>query len=60
MNRPALLNWLAAAAVCLVVGLAHQLDGPSDIEAMTDVASDIADAQASAVLAAATTRRGAP
>ena len=42
MSRP--ITWLTAALLCLLLGSAHLLDGPSDIEAAQDTASAAADA----------------
>lgn len=42
------LNWLLAAAICLIMGNLYRLDGPSDIDAARDTAADVIDAQASA------------
>jgi len=55
--RLELVNWLAAAVVCLVLASAHMLDGPSEIEAAADVAADVAEAQASAHAVALATAR---
>lgn len=52
MSRAILTNWLAAAAICLLLSSANLLDGPSELQATQDVAADVADAQAAAVLAA--------
>lgn len=38
------LTWLAAALICLLLGSAHLLDGPSDTDAMQDTAASAADA----------------
>jgi len=38
------LNWLLATLIALLMASAHLLDGPGDIEAMHDVAADVADA----------------
>lgn len=48
MSHTTLINWLAAALVCLLLASAHLLDGPSDIDAAQDVAADVLDAQHSA------------
>lgn len=37
-------TWLAAAIICLLLGSAHLLDGPSDTDAMQDTAASAADA----------------
>ena len=42
MTRPT--TWLTAALLCLLLGSAYHLDGPSDIEAAQDTASAAADA----------------
>jgi hypothetical protein len=42
MTRPT--TWLTAALISLLLGSAHLLDGPSDIEAAQDTASAAADA----------------
>lgn len=47
-TKPIIINWLAAAAICLLLSSAYLLDGPSEIEAAQDVASDLVDAQHSA------------
>ena len=60
MTANPVFKWGLAALICVAWGSVWHLDGPSDIEAMTDVAADVADAQACAQLAAATNRRGAP
>ena len=44
MTRHRALNWLLAAIIALLMASAHLLDGPGDIEAMQDVAADVADA----------------
>lgn len=42
MSRPT--TWLTAALLCLLLGSAYHLDGPSDIEATQATASTAADA----------------
>lgn len=42
------LNWLLATIIALLMASAHLLDGPGDIDAMQDVAADVADAIAQA------------
>ena len=42
------INFLAAALLALALSAAHLLDGPSDTEAVQDVAADVLDAQHSA------------
>jgi hypothetical protein len=37
-------NWFTAALLCLLLGSAYHLDGPSDIEAMQATASSADDA----------------
>lgn len=37
-------TWLTAAIICLLIGSAHLLDGPSDTDAMQDTADSAADA----------------
>jgi hypothetical protein len=44
MTRHRALNWLLATIIALLMACAHMLDGPSDIEAMHDVATDVKDA----------------
>lgn len=44
MTRHRALNWLLATIIALLMASAHLLDGPGDIEAMHDVAADVADA----------------
>ena len=52
------LNWLAATIIALLLASAHLLDGPSDIDAAQDVASDVQDAIQTAQLAPSNTTRG--
>jgi len=59
MSRP-LTTWLAATAIALVLACAHLLDGPSDIEAAQDVATDVQDAQAQAAAQSVATARQTP
>lgn len=40
------LNWAAAALLCIILGSAWHLDGPSDIEAMQAVAANAQAVQA--------------
>ena len=42
------LNWLLATVIALLLSTAYLLDGPSDIDAMQDVAADVTDAIAQA------------
>lgn len=55
-------NWVLAAIISLALGSLWHLDGPSDIDASTDVAADLADAQASAAqtMRLAQAERGQP
>lgn len=57
MSRP-LTTWLAATAIALVLACAHLLDGPSDIEAASDIAVDVQDAQTQARAQALASARG--
>lgn len=42
------LNWALATLIALAMSTAYLLDGPSDIEAMQEVAADVTDAIAQA------------
>lgn len=44
MTRHRAFNWLLAGLICLALGSLYRLDGPSDIEALQDVAADVNDA----------------
>jgi hypothetical protein len=35
-------NWAAAALLCIILGSAWQLDGPSDLDVMQQVADEVA------------------
>ncbi len=48
MTPKQILNWASAALICLLLGSLYRLDGPSDIEAMQDVADDVMDAASQA------------
>ena len=38
-------NWSLAIIICLLLGSSYLLDGPSDIEAMTDVQAAVEELQ---------------
>lgn len=45
MNQPHPANWLLAALLCLLLGSAHLLDGPTELQAVKAVASNAHQAQ---------------
>lgn len=58
MSQISATTWLLAALLCLLLGSAHLLDGPTELEAAQDVAADVADAAVQARAVAALTQRG--
>lgn len=44
MSASTRLNWLAAIIVAMLLASSHLLNGPDEIDAMQDVATDVQDA----------------
>jgi hypothetical protein len=45
------ITWAVAALLCLILGASHLLDGPSELDAISDTATDLIDARQQAVVA---------
>lgn len=52
------MTWALAALLCLMLGASHLLDGPSELESISDTNADLIDARKQAVVAMRDAKRG--